>query len=216
MANPEHVKVVRQGARAIRRWREQHPGEWMQLRGAYLSGADLHGADLNGADLRDAYLNGAVLSGADLSGAVLNGADLNGAVLSGADLSDAVLSGADLSAHQIVPETGEFTVFKKVHVPGEPRSIIARLRVPSNAGRVNALGSRKCRVEFAIVEAFLTLEGLVRPDISVGFNDIWITEITYRVGTRVEPDSFDPDIRVACSHGIHCCITFKEAVDWSM
>jgi len=66
------------------------------LRGAYLSNADLSGAVLSDAVLSDADLSGAVLRGADLRGAYLSNADLSGAVLRDADLSGAVLRGADL------------------------------------------------------------------------------------------------------------------------
>ncbi|EKN7033777.1 pentapeptide repeat-containing protein [Salmonella enterica] len=66
------------------------------LRGADLRGADLRGADLSDADLRDANLRGAYLSDADLRGADLFGADLRDANLRGAYLSDADLSDADL------------------------------------------------------------------------------------------------------------------------
>ena len=53
---------------------DREKGEWPDLRGA-----DLHGADLRWADLRGANLRGADLRWADLRGADLNGADLRGA-----------------------------------------------------------------------------------------------------------------------------------------
>ena len=40
-------------------------------------------------------------------------------------------------------------------------------------------------------------------------------ETIYRVGEIVRPDSYDPDIRVECSHGIHFFITRKEAEDYA-
>ena len=63
----------------------------VNLRDAYLKGADLGGVNLKGA-----YLKGADLGGANLSGADLSGADLFDADLSHADLSHADLSGANL------------------------------------------------------------------------------------------------------------------------
>jgi hypothetical protein len=88
----------------------------LNLREAYLAGADLRGADLREADLERSNLEGAFLREADLSGADLeltnlggaylkeanlrgadlNGADLRGAYLSGADLGGAYLRGVDL------------------------------------------------------------------------------------------------------------------------
>ena len=95
---------------------DSNKGTRLDLRCAYLSGADLRGADLSGADLRnanlrnanlrnanlkyanlsDADLRNANLKYANLSGADLRNADLRYANLSGADLSGANLSGADL------------------------------------------------------------------------------------------------------------------------
>ncbi len=106
MANLEHVKLVKKGAKAIDEWREEHPSVKLDLSGADLRGANLHGANLDGANLHGADLGGADLGGADLgwanlirtnlSQAVLTGADLVGADLGGANLSGAHLVGADL------------------------------------------------------------------------------------------------------------------------
>jgi hypothetical protein len=81
MANPEHVELVKQGAEAIRRWREENPGVRLDLSGADLRGTILSDGDLHGADLR-----GATLFGTDLSGADLSRVDLSGTRLSGAHL----------------------------------------------------------------------------------------------------------------------------------
>ena len=43
MANEDHVAIVKQGAEAIRRWREEHPGQRLMLDTADLSGTDLSG-----------------------------------------------------------------------------------------------------------------------------------------------------------------------------
>ena len=61
-------------------------GVQANLRGAYLTGADMSGANLRWTDLSGAYLSEADLRGADLSGADLSGAVLRGAYLSGTDL----------------------------------------------------------------------------------------------------------------------------------
>jgi hypothetical protein len=101
MANPDHLKMLRQGVDAWNTWREREPSTTPDLSGAdlhevKLSVADLSRANLHGADLSRADLRGANLHGADLSGADLIGADLSGANLSGAELGDANLIHADL------------------------------------------------------------------------------------------------------------------------
>jgi uncharacterized protein YjbI with pentapeptide repeats len=111
MANPAHVEVVKQGAEAIRKWREEHPEvqldlHWADLSRSHLSGthlgeakledANLSQAHLRGADLTRAHLRWADLSGANLRGANLSSADLHGASLRGANLDEAILGQANL------------------------------------------------------------------------------------------------------------------------
>ena len=99
--NPEHVKVVLNGAAAIAEWREQNPETRLDLWDANLGGANLWDANLQGAILGDANLQGAILGdanlrNADLWGANLRNANLRNAILWGADLRGAILWGANL------------------------------------------------------------------------------------------------------------------------
>ncbi len=106
MANPEHVEIVKQGAKAIAAWREKNPTAELDLfeadlRGADLSNADLHGsnlfrADLSGCNLNYANLYEADLTYADLSRAELTETNLSCAYLGKANLSGAILAGTDL------------------------------------------------------------------------------------------------------------------------
>ena len=105
MADEEHLCILRQGAITWNQWRDEHPDirpdlSRANLHEARLSGMNLRGAYLLGADLSDANLRGAGLFGADLSEADLRGtgflrADLRQANLSRADLRDVLLRGAD-------------------------------------------------------------------------------------------------------------------------
>ena len=63
MAIPEHVEVVRGGAKAIEKWREENPTEKLNLDGACF-GPPLN---LANADLSNALLTGTQFSGIDLS-----------------------------------------------------------------------------------------------------------------------------------------------------
>ncbi|WP_254217998.1 pentapeptide repeat-containing protein [Burkholderia multivorans] len=177
------------------------------LRDANLSGADLRGANLRGANLSDAYLSGAnlrgaYLSGADLSGADLRGANLSDAYLRGADLSGAYLRGADLRdvknfAFQIIPEEGAFVGWKKLK-----NGVIAKLEIPADAKRTSTPIGRKNRAEFVrVLELFGAEEGLSQYD----------GKTVYRVGEIVRPDSYNDDIRLECTNGIHFFVTRAEA-----
>jgi hypothetical protein len=174
--------------------------------------ANLYRADLEGAHLINADLRGADLRGADLEGAHLINADLRGADLRGADLEGADLYNADLPHFQIVPEVGPFHCWKKVMAAGgDP--VILELLVPSSANRTSCLTSRKCRISHARVLGAWNIDG--RPATGE-FRSCthFDNPLTYRVGDLVEADSFDDDIRVECSHGIHVFLTRKEAEEW--
>ncbi len=165
--------------------------EIADLRGADLRDADLHNVDLRSADLRYANLRYANLSGADLHNADLRDADLRSVNLRDADLSGVI----GLAAFCILP-AGDIVGYKKL-----ANEQIATLRIPSDAARINAYGSRKCRASYAIV---LNGSGIAK------YNGT----TTYAPGLTVTPDSFDPDPRTACSHGIHFFITEQEAKDY--
>ena len=102
MANPEHVKILKQGVDVWNKWCKEHPEVHPDLSGANLRVMNLSGANLRIANLSEANLSGANLHKADLSRAKLSKANLNEAKLirvnlSRADLSRANLSIADLS-----------------------------------------------------------------------------------------------------------------------
>jgi Family of unknown function (DUF5758)/Pentapeptide repeats (8 copies) len=158
------------------------------LRGAQLRYANLQGADLQGVDLRFANLQSVDLQGAHLRYANLQSGDLQGAHLRGANLRGAKA----LETFCIVAE-GVLIGYKKL-ANGE----IAVLRIPAKAKRLNAYGSRKCRAEYAVV---ISGSGASQHD----------SAFAYETGKKIVPDSFDPDPRIECSHGVHFFITRAEA-----
>jgi uncharacterized protein YjbI with pentapeptide repeats len=101
MANPEHLKILKQGVEQWNRWRNENRGADPDLKLANLFGEGLIGVDLSGANLSGVNLSAARLVSANLSGAMLTGADLSGADLSGANLARAGLRGANLSASRL-------------------------------------------------------------------------------------------------------------------
>jgi len=161
---------------------------------ANLEGANLEGANLEGANLWSANLEGADLRSADLRSADLRSADLRSANLEGANLE-----GANLPHFQI-PD-GDLVAWKKI-----AGGVIVELRIPYRAKRTASLVGRKCRAEFAEVVRF---HGSNEQEIlHIAPNG---TEIVYRLGQTVVPDSYDDDIRVECTHGIHFFCTRAEA-----
>ena len=96
MANMDEVQIVRKGRDAVNKWREEHPGESMDLYNCYMSHARMPMVDLRGADMRDGDFMGAMLRRANLSGCYLNPVHLYRADLREADLSRSLLNGANL------------------------------------------------------------------------------------------------------------------------
>ena len=111
MANMEQVQIVRQGRDAVANWREEHPGEFMDLNACYMSHTRIPMVNLTGADMRNSDMMGAMLRRANLSDCRLNpihfyradlreaqfiGSLLNGANLRGADCRTADFSNADM------------------------------------------------------------------------------------------------------------------------
>ena len=139
MANPEHLKILKQGVEAWNQWRKANPGivpwlrliHWDELGKITLSGGDFHGADLMGAMLKGANLRGANLAKANLADADLDNADFTNANLRGAnlgmgawfpntdfsnaDLSFANLSRAFLESAKFIGATVDGTDFRKAH-----------------------------------------------------------------------------------------------------
>ena len=181
----EHLKQVLELHVA---WRGNKPGgQRADLSGANLSGAKLRGADLRGADLSGANLSGADLYNADLSGANLHSADLSGVKN---------ISGIALAESSIVPESGQFTGWKKCR-----NGVLVRVVVGKKARRSNATG-RKCRAEYVKV-----LE-VVGAEVGISNHD---NRTEYRVGKIVRCDKWNENRFVECGGGIHFFLTRIEA-----
>lgn len=96
MANPELVKILKEGVSVWNRWRGVNTRIF-----ADLMGADLRGANLAAANLRGVNLTGGDLTSANLAGACLIDANLTAADLRWTDLSETNLGGADLTGAYI-------------------------------------------------------------------------------------------------------------------
>jgi hypothetical protein len=137
------------------------------------------------------------LQGAYLQGAYLQGAYLQGAYLQGADLKKIV------AITTILPD-GDLIIWKKLQ-----NNLIAKLSIPKEAKRINAIGSRKCRFEFAKVIAIYDGKKQVKEGVG-----IYTNTAIYKKGKFIYPDSFDDSPLIECSNGIHGFITKQEAIDY--
>ena len=138
---------------------------------------------------------------ANLTNANLYRAILTDVNLANADLTDANLTRATLPHYTICPEEGEFIAWKKLQ-----NNVVAKLLIPAESKRTSSLVGRKCRAEFVKVISF------VNSSESIGYAKHDSTP--YIVGQTVKPDSYDDDIRVECTHGIHFFMTNREAENY--
>jgi uncharacterized protein YjbI with pentapeptide repeats len=134
MANPEHLKILKQGVDVWNRWRKMNPGAKPDLCNAKLSGiklsynVNLAEADLSGADLSDAKLIMVNLTGANLSRTDLCRADLSTATLAGATLAGAFLFGAKLTDADLTKANLSKTNLSKANLAGANLSKAILLR----------------------------------------------------------------------------------------
>ena len=117
MANPEHLKILKQGVEVWNRWREKNPEIQPDLQNAdcrreILWGAHLENTDLSRADLREAHLRGAYLQGANLRQARLQKAKVAEALFVGksswigADFTEAVFGTTGIIAIDLSQTNG--------------------------------------------------------------------------------------------------------------
>ena len=130
-------------------------------------------------------------------------ADLSRAVLRDADLRDAVLICAVLLPDFQIPQEGALVVWKAV------AGGIAKIEVPAEAKRTACLINRKCRAEF--VRTLDIIVGGEAVQSAPGKHD---SSVVYRVGEITQPDSYDDNPAVDCTHGIHFFLTKEEAMRW--
>jgi hypothetical protein len=122
-------------------------------------------------------------------------------------LSRVNLRDAKLPNFQICPEVGSFRAFKKL-----ANGDIVELEIPARAKRTSSLVGRKCRAEFAKVITFWNTDHSKSKSI-IG-KSTYINSFKYVKGSVVHSYSYDDDIRIECTHGIHFFVTFKEAAEY--
>ncbi len=106
MANPDHLKILRQGVKEWNEWRKTNPLVKPDLSGAKLKGAklwgiNLHHADLRGANLKSTALLKSNLIEADLRDSIMEDTRLMIAEMWGVNLRGANLKGADMRMAEI-------------------------------------------------------------------------------------------------------------------
>jgi beta-lactamase regulating signal transducer with metallopeptidase domain len=100
--DPEQLNIIESGVGEWNQWRDRNPKVIPDLRGAFLSEANLNSADFHDAlldniNLKEAVLDWANLEGASLKCAILKEATFNGAHMMRADFSNADMKEVTLS-----------------------------------------------------------------------------------------------------------------------
>jgi hypothetical protein len=119
MANPEHLKILKQGVDVWNQWRDDSPliipdlsdFNFNEIEGEYFTIDRIEGADLRNINLEHANLRGANLERVNLHGADLRSADLSSANLTEAVLADAILMSADFTDADLSGVSLYWTIF---------------------------------------------------------------------------------------------------------
>jgi hypothetical protein len=80
MANPEHLKILKQGVEVWNRWRRENPNIIPDLNQADLREMELNGAKLSRADLSKAHLRGTFFEGTGIGRTIFGTIDLSKAI----------------------------------------------------------------------------------------------------------------------------------------
>jgi len=97
MANPEHLKILKQGVEVWNKWRRENDRVEPDLSGIDLSGANLERIDFSNSNLEGCNLSNAKLDNAAIFLSDLSNSDLRNASLIDADLEETTLCGSNLS-----------------------------------------------------------------------------------------------------------------------
>jgi hypothetical protein len=143
MANPKHLKILKQGVQAWNELKLEHPSLYPDLRETNLSGANL-----SGAILLDVNLSHASLSGADLTSALLAYTTFGGN-----DLSE--VKGLETIDHAAPSSIGVDTLYNSAgKIPGSflrgcgiPDDFIAF--IPSHFGVQQAIQFYSCFISYS-------------------------------------------------------------------
>ena len=119
---------------------------------------------------------------------------------------------------QLCPQEGSFIGYKSVDLYqpiGEYHWIkgIAVLEIPADAERVNGFNN-KCRCSKAKVLRLEDIEGNVLTSYTAYSPVQTDNMIKYIPGEMVYPDSFDDNVFVECSHGIHFFMNKEKAINY--
>lgn len=182
-----------------------------------IESANFTRADAGGSDFTRANCNSAIFWGAGLTSCNFQEADLSNANFARADLTDADLTGAKIDGAiflhtNLTNVTGlyQFNILPVGDIVGWKKlrdNKIAKLLIPASANRINPLGGRICRADYADV---LEIEGGAKT--GAALRDV---NFIYEVGKPVTPrEAFDDDIRDRHSSGINFFLTRDEAVNW--
>lgn len=133
MSNPEHLFILKQGAKIWNKWRKENPKIIPDFQGSDISGVRLKMVNLNDANLQNAYLYEIDLGGSHLERSNLKNVDftkanllcanfakanLEGAYLLGANLEWAQLQGANLQEANLIEANLQRAQLQGVNLQG--------------------------------------------------------------------------------------------------
>jgi len=132
MADPEHLRLLKEGVSSWNLWRQEHADVRPDLQNASLVACDLRGANFSetnlcGANLSKSNLQVANFADADLSSSDLRGADLSSTTLSGVNFSKSTIDiytvyrdvqGCDIGVNGLYSPLTDSAALLRIDPPG--------------------------------------------------------------------------------------------------
>jgi hypothetical protein len=118
MANPDHIKIIRQGVEIWNRWRNENPSKVPDLSEAHLNFESLDGANFCRTNLKKAKLIGASLIKANLNDTYLRRADLTIAKLIQVEAHNANFDRANMSEADLTEGVFNGASFRSTNLSG--------------------------------------------------------------------------------------------------
>lgn len=181
-----------------------------------------------GSLFRDCNFVGCDMSESNMRKTTIHGGCFSGTNMSNANFRDSAMSevrmmypsnkldGILLPNYQRCPEKGSFVAYKKVRSPLVPDlGAVLELLVPETAKRQCVWGLNKFRVSEATpVAAYVgTARTLLGPE-HTKFHSVHDRNFVYTVGEKAVPSGFDRSFLTCSVPGIHCFLTYEEALNY--
>ena len=160
----EHLDIIKGSVGGWNQWRDENPKIVPDLRGAFLSEANLNSVDFHDALLDNINLKEAVLDWANLEGASLRNADLKEATFNGAKMMRADFSGANMKEVTLSGQLLRNTIFSGTNLKEADLSAADLREADLRGADLSEADLAKAKLTGAIIDEYTLLPPGFNPE----------------------------------------------------